>query len=183
MSSQKRRHEAESSLDDRGQGFSQVVVGDLKLLVTRVRWDLAIVPCNVVSHLGKARQVVLGFCQLSIFLWRPGCLPVKFVDLVLSFLDVEPLVLPLLYGLSNGGDGLAGIVGRLDDAGLDRGNIIGELCPQVRVDVLEGESPVKLELWGDGSLATVAIGGANNRIVEAGIDIGDLELRVDQGEP
>lgn len=179
MSSQKRRDEAECSLDNRGQGFSQVVVGDLKLLVTRVRWDLAIAPCSVVSHLGKARQVVLGFCQLSIFLRRPGCLPVEFVDLVLSLLDIEPLVLSLLYGLSYGGDGLAGIVGRLDDAGLNRGNILGELCPQVRVDVLKGEGPVELELWGDGSLATVAIGGANDRIVEARIDIGDLELRVD----
>lgn len=178
MCSQKRGHEAECSLDDGRKGFSQVVVGDFKLLVTRVRYNPAIIPFSIVSHLGKARQVVLGFCQLSIFLRRPGCFPVELVDLVLSLLDIEPLVLPLLDGLSYGGDGLAGIVGGLDNAGLNGGDILCELRPQVGVDVLQGEGPVELEVWRDGSLATVAVGGANYRIVEARIDVGDLELRV-----
>ena len=101
------------------------------------------------------------------------------MDLVLSLLDIEPLVLPLLYGLAYRGDVLAGIIGRLDDACLDRDDVLGELCPKVRVDILEGEGPVELQLWGDCSLATVAVGCANYRIVEACIDVGDLELRVD----
>lgn len=100
------------------------------------------------------------------------------MDLVLGLLNIEALVLPLFYGLANGGDVLAGVVGRRDDSRLDRGDVLGELCPQVRVDVLKCEGPVELEIWGDGSLATVAVGCANYRVVEARIDVGDLELRV-----
>lgn len=178
MRCQKRRDEAECSLDYGGQGLSQVMVGDFELLVKQVRWRLAIVLCSVVSHLGQSCQVVLGLCQLSILLGRPGSLAMELVDLVLGLLDVEPLVFPLLYGLAYGGDVLAGVVGRLYDARLDRGDVLGEFRPKVRVDILEGKGPVELELWGDGSLATVAVGCANYRIVEARIDVGDLELRV-----
>lgn len=178
MRSQKGRHEAECSLDYGRQGLSQVVVGDFKLLVTQVRWRLAIVPCGVVSHLGQGCQIILGLCQLSIFLGRPRRFAVEFVDLVLGLLDIKPLVLPLLYGLAYGGDVLSGVVRRLDNSRLDRGDVLGELCPQVRVDVLKGEGPVELEIWGDGSLATVAVGCANYRVVEARIDVGDLELRI-----
>lgn len=103
----------------------------------------------------------------------------KFVDLVLGFLDIEALVLPLLYGFAYGIDGLPSVVGRLDDAGFDGSDVLGELCPQVGVDVLQGESSVELEFWCDGGLATVAVRCANYRIVEAGVDVGNLELRVD----
>lgn len=102
----------------------------------------------------------------------------ELVDLVLGLLNIEPLILPLLYGLAYGGDVLAGVVGGLDDSRLDRGDVLGKLCPQVRVDLLKCEGPVELELWGDGCLAAVTVGCANYRIVEARIDVGDLELRI-----
>lgn len=100
------------------------------------------------------------------------------MDLVLGLLNVESLVLSLLDGLAYGGDVLAGVIGGLDDSRLDRGDVLGKLCPQVRVDLLKCEGPVKLELWGDGRLATVTVRCANYRIVEARIDVGDLELRI-----
>lgn len=134
--------------------------------------------CSGVSHLGQSRQIVLGLCQLSILLGCPGGLAVELMDLVLGLLNIESLVLPLLYCLAYGVDVLAGVIGRLYDSRLDRGDVLGKLCSQVGVDILKCEGPVELELWGDGTLAAMAVGRANYRIVEARIDVGDLELRV-----
>lgn len=102
----------------------------------------------------------------------------EFVDLVLGLFDIEPLVLPFLYSLAYGVDILTGVVRGLDDTRFDGSNVLGQLRPQVRVDILQGKGPVELELCSDGSLATVAVRCADYRIVEACVDVGYLELRV-----
>lgn len=103
MCGQERWDQAEGSSDDGREGLTQVPVGNIKLLEPET-CQYAIFrpsPASVEpSYLIQSDQLILGLRQLSFILGRSGHLSVQFVDLVLTFLNIKPLIFALLYGLA-----------------------------------------------------------------------------------
>lgn len=100
----------------------------------------------------------------------------EFVDLVLAFLKVQSFVFSLLYGLADGVDGFSCFEGRAKDAVLDRVDLFHELGPQFCIGLFHSKCLLKLAFGCSHGIASMTVGGAYNRIIKLGINIGYVEL-------
>lgn len=107
----------------------------------------------------------------------------ELVYFLLDPLDIEPLVLPLLYCFAYRSDRHTRVVAGPDDAMLDGIDLFVELRPQIAISLLELESPMELKLRRLNRRATVTIRCADYGIVEVRKDICDVELGIDEGDP
>lgn len=107
----------------------------------------------------------------------------EFVDLVLALFEVQPLVLSFLYGFAKGVDELSGFQGRAENACLDGIDLLHELGPHFCVGLFQRKCLLELAVRGSDGVAAMTVGGADNGVVELGIDVGDVELRVDEVVP
>lgn len=70
-----------------------------------------------------------------------------------------------------------------DEALLDGVDLFIKLCPQIEINFLQLECSMELELGRLDSRAAVAIGCADDGIVEVRVHVCDVELGVDEGDP
>ena len=130
-----------------------------------------------------ACHLVLCFSESSILFRGPAWLSLELMDLVLEFFVIEPLVFSLLDRFPYRRNAVSSFGGGLDNTGVDHGDLFDQLRLEVGVDLFQLKGAFQLQLGCHCGLASVAVGCADDRIVEALIFCDYLELTVDEQRP